>query len=180
MNFEWHKLVISQESLRDGFADSGQLTSEHPGLYDVSVRNLTILARMWPTATNQVGTYATHSQASYPRSVTLPQLPSPRTSQIKVTSGMLPLRRLPLRYRGLSPHKFTPQWGVPVQPERRLARFLSSKRFGRRPVNLGVGRTQRRTAINRKSNASTTSNHRSIPLPDTTTYHNGGHYIGIV
>ena len=52
-----------------------------PALHDVSVRSLAALVRMRPTAMS--GRHLrTHSQASFPRLVTLPQLPSCRTLPI--------------------------------------------------------------------------------------------------
>jgi len=66
------------------------------GLYGVSVRSLAALV-----------------PASFPRLVTLPQLPSPSTSLGRFTFGILSSEQFPFSYRGLAPHKFTPMSGVP-------------------------------------------------------------------
>ena len=52
---------------------------------------------------------------------------------------------------------FDQAWQQGGQPERRLARFLSSKRFGRRPVNLGVI-GQRESPIGRHRDGTTSTN----------------------
>ena len=54
----------------------------------------------------------THSQASFPRSVALPQLPSPRTFAWSVYIWYTALRSIPFSPRGLAPHKFTLMSGV--------------------------------------------------------------------
>ena len=55
-----------------------------PGLYDVSVRSLAALTWMHPGGDNQTRRLPIHPQASSPRSVALPQLPSYSTLPIGV------------------------------------------------------------------------------------------------
>ncbi|MFT5524594.1 MAG: hypothetical protein ACI9HK_002549 [Pirellulaceae bacterium] len=54
----------------------------NPALYDVSVRSLAALTRTSPGGDKQTRRLRTYSQASSPRSVTLPQLPSSSTLPI--------------------------------------------------------------------------------------------------
>ena len=54
-----------------------------------------------------------HSQASFPRSVALPQLPSPRACSLEVVIWYTDLLEIPIPHRGLEPHKPMPMTGVP-------------------------------------------------------------------
>ncbi len=65
----------------------------------------------------------THSQASSPRSVTLPQLPSPRTLSPRMTVGMLPSREPPVFVQGTC----TPQ--VHAHVGRTMNRSSESRRI---------------------------------------------------
>ena len=113
------------------------------GLYGVSVRSLAALAD-WVAS-------PTHSQASSPRLVALPQLPSPRTLSIGVTFGILPSLRFPFSYRGLAPHKFTPMSGVPIrrphvgQPA--IRRRLTAR--GKTLAKCHLARSVRRMSLSR-------------------------------
>ena len=75
-----------------------------PALYDVSVRSLAVLTRIGPGGDKQTRRLRTHSQASSPRSVALPQLPSSSTSPSEQIIWYTALQKFPVSYRGLSPH----------------------------------------------------------------------------
>ena len=76
--------------------------------------------RMLSYDNDKPGVYAFPSQASSPRFVASPQLPSPSTSSWLTTFGILSFNQVPISYRGLAsqreaaPHKFTPMSGVPM------------------------------------------------------------------
>ena len=79
-----------------------------PALYDVSVRSLAALTRMLPAVTP-----IEHSQASSPRSVALPQLPSSSTLSIGAIIWYIDLLKdSPSRTGDLHPITITPIPGV--------------------------------------------------------------------
>ena len=94
-----------------------------------------------------------HSQASSPRSVTLPQLPSPRIIP-QSNKWRIVILKTPITMQGTFTPKSTPQVGRTGQPERRITRFLSSSRFGRRPVNR-VARRQQESSMTKTNLAIT-------------------------
>jgi len=56
-----------------------------------------------------------HSQASFPRSVALAQLPSPSACSLEVVIWYTDLLEIPISHRGLEPHKLMPMTGVPMK-----------------------------------------------------------------
>ncbi len=56
-----------------------------------------------------------HSQASFPRSVTLAQLPSPRACSLGAVIWYTDLLEIPISHMGLEPNKLMPMTGVPSQ-----------------------------------------------------------------
>ena len=113
-----------------------------PALYDVSVRSLAALTRICPGGDKQTRRLRTYSQASSPRSVALPQLPSSSTLSI----GAIIWYTDPLETPSFVQGTFTPQQSRPCraytsgEPERRIGRVLKSMVLGRRRVTAGVTR----------------------------------------
>jgi len=73
---------FTNEVAWDGFARDGAARLTSPALYGVSVRNLAALTMVGPGGVKQTRRLRTHTQASSPRSVTSPQLPSSSTLSI--------------------------------------------------------------------------------------------------
>jgi hypothetical protein len=71
-----------------------------PALYGVSVRSLAAWTKMGPGGDEQARRLRTHPQASSPRSVTLPQLPSSRTLPIGVDIWYTALLETPSLVQG--------------------------------------------------------------------------------
>ena len=112
INFRCASSRFTNADERKRFRDGWLTHLSPPALYQVSVRNLAALTRMSLT-TVLCQLTERHSQASFPRSITLPQLPSSSTLSIGVTVGILPSLRLSFSYRGLPPHKLIAMPGVP-------------------------------------------------------------------
>ena len=75
-----------------------------------------IRLRTVSTAKRSMGLLVTtpiHSQASFPRSVALAQLPSPRACSLEVVIWYTDLIEIPISHRGLEPHKPMPMTGAP-------------------------------------------------------------------
>ena len=112
VNFRCTSSPSTLESVGNGFAVHGQLTS---GSLWASMAFLYVALQLWREwgRRRQSGRHLrTLSQASSPRSVASPQLPSPSTSIERLTFGILSSVQFPFSYRGLTPHKFTPMSGV--------------------------------------------------------------------
>ncbi len=88
----------------NGFARDGPARLTAPALYDVSVRNLAALTRTCPGGDKQTRRLRTRSQASSPRSIARPQLPSSSTCLSRSIIWYTDIRKIPVSYRGLSPH----------------------------------------------------------------------------
>ena len=133
-----HKLAIYSGVCRERFrCPRAAHLRVSLSLYDVSVRSLAALAGMCPAATNQADSYASHSQASFPRSITLPQLPSPRTS-IDWLHWVYCLQ-INSRFRtgDLHPTSSRPCWAY-RSTRAAVVRVLKWMRYPRRQINAVV------------------------------------------
>ena len=99
----------------NGFARDGAARLTTPALYGVSVRNLTALMGSRLGGVEQTQRLRTRSQASLPRSVTLAQLPSSSTCLSTVVIWYTEFLKVPVSYRGLSPHNIPPMPGAPMR-----------------------------------------------------------------
>jgi hypothetical protein len=99
VNFRCASSSSTLETVGNGFVVHGQLTS---GSRWASMTFLFVASQLWRDA---AGCYTDRaSQASFPQSVTLPQLPSPRTSIDRLHLVYCPPNQFPFSYRGLTPH----------------------------------------------------------------------------
>ena len=85
--------------------------------------------------------FTAHSQASFPRIVTSPQLPSPRTFIAMITFTTMCLSSTSEMSRGLAPHKFTPVPGVQCSGMA-VRCVLTWEAFPRHPLMACVRRTK--------------------------------------
>ena len=122
VNFRCASSPSTLESVGNGLVVHGQLTS---GSLWASMAFLFVASQLrrecgWRDSCQRDHT---HSQASSPRFVASPQLPSSNTSVDWLHLVYCPPSQFPFSYRGLAPHEFTPMSGVPF--DRRSGRWRS-------------------------------------------------------